>query len=216
MIPIPKRTKDLTGEKFNRLTVLGLDHLKEMKRGHRFLWLCGCDCGNTALVASDKLKSSHTKSCGCLKKEFLKNNPLRLTHGESAGGKLSTEYWRWFSMKARCYNPHNKSYPAYGGRGITVCNRWINDFAAFLADMGRCPPKYMLDRIDVNGNYEPGNCRWASFSESVMNKRPRGIQVPIGGKTQCILEWAKELGISYGTALRRHKKGKPLVRQKKK
>lgn len=204
---------DITGKKYTRLTVLELSHRD--KKG-RIFWICRCDCGNIKTVHSWHLRRGGTKSCGCLKRDFLINNPPGLTHGESRTGKMKTEYWRWFSIKARCYNPHNRSYPAYGGRGIKICDRWMNDYSAFLSDMGRCPKGYILDRIDVNGNYEPNNCRWISLRDSQANMRPRGIQVCIDGRTQCILEWARELKIPYGTALRRHKAGKPLLRPPKK
>jgi hypothetical protein len=97
------------------------------------------------------------------------------THGETAGGgKHSSEYRAWSSIKTRCLNPADPHYPDYGGRGITICDRWRYDFAAFLADMGRKPsPRLSIDRIDNDGNYEPGNCRWATTKQQAMNKRPR-------------------------------------------
>ena len=204
---------DITGQKFGRMTVIEISH----RNGKgRVFWKCLCDCGKEKAVSSWHLRLGGTKSCGCLHTDFAKSGKSNRKHGDANGGKLTTEYWRWQSMKARCYNPHNRSYPAYGGRGINICDRWKNDYAAFLSDMGRCPKGYILDRIDVNGDYEPSNCRWISLRDSQANMRPRGIQVCINGKTQCILEWAKELSVPYGTVLRRYKAGKPLVRPKKK
>lgn len=109
----------------------------------------------------------------------------------------------WTHIKQRCYNPRNRKYPHYGGRGIRMCDRWLNSFAAFAADMGPRPsPKHSIDRIDVNGNYEPGNCRWATVLEQARNNR-RTVNVTAFGRTQCIAAWASELGLDRVTLARR-------------
>lgn len=149
---------DITGEKFGLLTVLGLHGLNEKKKT---LWECLCDCGNKTIVLGDNLKRS-TKSCGC----------LRVAKSTTHGGSYTTEYNTWHSMINRCCNPNNKDFINYGGRGITVCERWKSDFNNFVEDMGKKPSKYYsIDRADVNGNYEPSNCKWATRSQQERNKR---------------------------------------------
>lgn len=155
------------GEKINRWTVVQ-DPSARKKR----LWLCRCECGTERTVDKYGLARGHSKSCGCIKKEHSGRKPVH--------GLIRTpEYGAWTEMKRRCLDPSRPHYPHYGGRGITFCDRW-NDFAAFYADMGQRPGKgYSLDRIDVNGNYEPSNCRWATASEQSKNRRPFPIGVPL-------------------------------------
>jgi hypothetical protein len=134
-------------------------------------WFCVCSCdGKTVRVKGGNLKD--TKSCGCLKRE--NPPPVNLKHGHWTGNKKTTEYSAWDGMIGRCYRTSTKFFFNYGGRGITVCDRWRESFIAFLEDMGLKPsPDLSLDRIDVNGNYEPGNCRWATQAVQALNKRPR-------------------------------------------
>lgn len=158
---------DLTGQRFGRLTVVrraGSD-----KHKHR-LYECVCDCGAELHVISLSLKRGTTKSCGCLRNDVTRERAT--THGHSAGYKFTTEFMCYRGMKKRCTNENNKSYKDYGGRGIKVCDRWLESFENFYADMGSKPsPKHSIDRIDVDGNYEPLNCRWATAEEQVRNKR---------------------------------------------
>jgi hypothetical protein len=165
---MPKSVRiDLTGQKFGLLTVEKYSHTKN----HRAIWLCKCDCGNTIETNSKVLKNGHTSSCGCLKHRKGKNNPTH-KHGETK----TSEYHTWIGIKLRCYNKNNSQYKYWGGRGISVCDQWLDSFESFIADMGPKPsPKHSIDRIAVNGNYEPSNCRWATSSEQARNRRTRNI-----------------------------------------
>jgi hypothetical protein len=158
---------DLIGRRFGRLVVLAL-HPKRSRFGEA-RWICRCDCGGESIVHGSNLPSGNSKSCGCIRKEMLaKRNTNNTKHGLCR----SRAYRRWQSMKARCFNPRHRSYPWYGGRGISVCEHWLI-FENCYADMGEPPPGLSLDRIDPDGNYEPGNCRWATAAEQLANRRPR-------------------------------------------
>ena len=152
---------DLTGRQFGRWHVIASLPERQRSRGRAFiLWLCRCDCGSERIVRGSNLQSGCSKSCGC----------LNAKHGQSR--PRSRAYQCWGNMKSRCFNPRCISYPWYGDRGITVCERWLI-FENFYADMGDPPPGMSLDRINNDGNYEPGNCRWATVAEQTANRRPR-------------------------------------------
>src|SRR5580765_442212 len=174
----------MIGHRFERLVVVRkLD--SDISGNSR--WECACDCGATKQVLGSSLRYGSTKSCGCLQREVA--GKLRRKHGMYT----TRTYSSWEHMRSRCLNENNDEFFRYGGRGITVCERW-NDFSAFLADMGPRPEGKTLDRIDGDGNYEPGNCRWATPAQQTGN---RGICIFIeyNGRTQSITDWAKELGM---------------------
>ena len=159
--------KDMPGRKFGRLTPI---EDVGRQRG-AVVWRCLCDCGSMRDVTGASLRSGNTKSCGCLQKDGAAERCRdRERHGARRRGAAHLLYERWAGMIQRCTNPNHLRYADYGGRGITVCERW-RDFANFLVDVGDCPSGMSLDRIDNDGNYEPGNCRWATPSEQRINQR---------------------------------------------
>lgn len=163
---MPSTAADLSGKRYERLFVTGrADNI-----GRRTAWNCKCDCGNSCVVRSEHLNSGRVRSCGCIRKEAV--SKLKYKHGESRRGNWSLEFRAWCAAKERCYNSNAKHYASYGGRGIRMSENWINDFAAFLSHVGRKPARGMsLDRIDVNGNYEPGNVKWSTAREQRLNQR---------------------------------------------
>ncbi len=159
----------IPGTIVGRLTVKGRADGYEGKGAH---YHCACSCGNEVIVFGSNLRSAKTRSCGCLQME------ARLHHGASR----TPEYQAWKGMKGRCYNRKSTGYANWGGRGITVCEQWKNSFSAFLADVGPRPgPSYSLDRINVDGNYEPGNCRWATAEMQSRNTRARKSKTGVKG-----------------------------------
>ena len=194
-------------ETFGRLTTLGPKfRLRRDRRwGGKVYQVCSCCCGNATVVAAEDLRSGHTKSCGCLSRE----TPPARTHGRTG----TPEYICWSAIQQRCYYIKHKDYDNYGGRGIRVCDRWLdpeNGFLNFLEDMGPKAHKNLsIERELVNGDYCPENCRWATVEEQAYNKR-NNINITFEGKTQCIAAWAEELGIQYATLRSRIVRGWPV------
>jgi hypothetical protein len=175
-------------------------------------WLCRCDCGCERLVLDQSLRlalrsaTGGSRSCGCLALE------RSTKHGHNTEARPSSEYMAWVAAKKRCFNPRNHSYRNYGGRGIRMCQEWAASFEAFLRNMGPKPsPTYSLDRIDPDGDYEPGNCRWASPSVQARNKRNVTFY-DFGGERLVLAEVAARLGISRSQAGRLVRRGVLMVR----
>lgn len=163
---------DLAGKRVGRLSVVSL--AATLTADGRFKWRCVCDCGHKLEVDARSLRSAHTQSCGCLRRDSAGKH-MRVSHGHTrkSAGRASPEYLTWKSMIQRCLNPNATGYDRYGACGITVCERWLS-FENFLADMGPRPADCTLDRYpNKHGNYEPDNCRWATDSQQSNNKRTR-------------------------------------------
>ena len=179
----------LRGQRFGMLTATGAPGRVNGRRGHIF----ACDCGNETVQAVAVVRRGLTVSCGCKGRRGRQDiAEANRTHGRSN----TTEHNIWTSMKQRCSNPRAISFRYYGARGITVCDRWRDSFEAFLADMGPRPPGTSIDRIDNNGNYEPGNCRWATDREQNSNRR-NCRKVSWHGVTASMREWAERTGLGY-------------------
>lgn len=184
---------DLTGRTFGKLTVIRREGTRKRRQGTQPTWLCNCECGKTAVVGGVELRHGLTKSCGCLQRP----------HGMFG----TPEYKAWTSMKGRCENPRARQYKNYGARGISVAERWRVSFATFLADMGRRPTsKHSIDRINNDGNYEPGNCRWATKTQQARNTRVSRV-LSAGGTSATIPEWAERTGIGASAIRERLRRG---------
>lgn len=187
--------RDLTACRFGRLIVLSLSPIRG--ENYKTRWNCLCDCGNTLTISGRSLLSENTKSCGCYKRDAISES--RSTHKMCK----TPEYKTWCLLKSRCLNKRNPKYPIYGGRGINVCDRWINSFQNFLDDVGTKPtPGHSIDRIYVNGHYEPSNVKWSTRKEQQNNKRNNRL-LTYDGRTLTVAQWADLLMISQQKIINR-------------
>jgi hypothetical protein len=190
---------DITGMRYGRLTVL---HREGSSNAGQAMWRCQCDCGGTVRSTGQSLREGGTRSCVCFQKDRVKE--CLSTHNMVNSRVYST----WKGILTRCYNKNVKAYSLYGGRGIQVCDKW-KSFLAFFADVGEPPTGTSLDRINTDGNYEPGNVRWATPREQCNNKRNNTI-IEYNGKKQTVANWARETGIEKSVLLYRIKTGWPI------
>lgn len=194
------KLKDISGQKFGRLTVLDKLHNHHKRNTY---WLCVCECGNLVEVQGSTLKNGRSKSCGCLLKD------TNTKHGKAH----IPLYNVWVSMKQRCYNKCNKRYENYGQRGIAVYDEWKDDFQAFYdwAMSHGYKEGLQIDRIDVNGNYEPNNCRWVDVKTQQRNKSNNKLYT-INGVTHCLSEWCETFNLKYDTVHMRLYRGWSIER----
>lgn len=190
---------NLTGKKFERLTVIryisaeerdGFSHKKDSRR-----WLCKCDCGNIVRLRTEQLLQGKAKSCGCYIKDIFHNQTIKNT---THGLKNTRLYRIWNNIKDRCYNKNCKDYFKYGGRGIRVCNEWLDNFQEFYdwCILNGYSDNLSIDRIDVNGNYEPNNCRWVTMKMQCRNRR-NNLILEYKGERKSLAEWCEELNLDY-------------------
>ncbi len=189
---------DLTNMRFDRLLVVK----KSSNKNKKVMWECLCDCGNLKIISGHNLRLGITKSCGCLQKETVgeQSRIINKKHGFSRT-KL---YGIWKGMRQRCYNKRSIKYKDYGGRGISICDEWMKDFINFRewAIKNGYKENLSIDRKDVNGNYEPSNCRWATAKQQVRNTRVNHL-LTYNGETKTIVEWSEIVGILPDTIQKR-------------
>jgi hypothetical protein len=194
-IPTHPRFQNLIGRVFGRLTVLA--YAGRLGKNAVSYWLCRCTCGTEKVVNGGSLTIGETQSCGCLRREML-GDRVR-THGMTN----SSEFSSWRSMLSRCYEPRNASYPRYGARGVTVCQRWRDSFEAFLADMGPKPtPRHSIERQNSTVGYQPGNCVWATRKQQ-QRHLCSNRHITHDGQTRLLVEWAEITGLGRVTITRR-------------
>jgi hypothetical protein len=195
---------DLVGHTYGRLRVVSHSRTVYIVRGNLTrgyaYWNCICTCGTTLEVNGNNMRHGHSRSCGCLNIDEIRRRST--THGSTE----TVEYEIWTGILTRCRNQRCRAFRVYGGAGVTVCERWL-DFTQFYSDMGPRPsPEHSIDRIDNKGNYEPGNCRWATRIEQANNRRDN-VRVQHGSAIHTLKEWSRITTIPYSALHYRHKAG---------
>lgn len=184
------RKIDITDERYGMLVALA----PAPNRGRRTQWVFRCDCGVTKEIGLEGIRSGLVRSCGCLRTETTRKRST--VHGHKVGYKSSRTYKAWLHARERCQNPNIERFADYGGRGISMCRQWSASFEAFLKDMGECPPGMTIERIDNNGHYEPGNCRWATDYDQRRNRRDN-VFVEVGETRMILKDYASLRGVDY-------------------
>jgi hypothetical protein len=198
---------DSVGKQYSRLTVLAVYYLDFGYPSKRCFFYCICECGNTAMPDMGAVRSGATQSCGCFLKEQVRKHGFA-RHKNTEELRL---YQIWSGIKQRCLNENQKNYFRYGGKGVAICNEWVESFETFLADMGPRPDKtYSIDRIDNSKGYNAENCRWATKVEQAQNTS-FNINVTFGSATRSLSYWCTMFAIDHGTVLSRVNRGKPPV-----
>lgn len=192
--------KDLSGQKFGRLTAIKFVDVNHKNR--KAMWICKCDCGNTLLVESSQLTSGNTKSCGCIKKDLNKTRAVKHGYYNSRLYKI------WYDMKRRCYDKRRTEYKYYGGSGIQVCDNWLDNYINFYnwAKNNGYADNLTIERIDYSKNYCPENCKWIPQKDQTQNSRHNHF-ITFNNKTMTITQWSRELGINRKTIRERLNKG---------
>lgn len=202
------RPLDLVGSRFGKLAV------KERVRTEvpQSFWRCECDCGQTAIVRGTQLTKGKTHSCGCLRRDTMRElGKASRTHGHSTRGGGTPTLRSWRNMVKRCTDPTDKAWPRYGGRGIRVCERWVNGFENFLSDLGPCPSGLTIERRDNDKDYTPDNCFWASRRRQA-NNRSSNIRATINGETLTVAQWAARMQVRPGLVYKRLGRGWSIER----
>lgn len=196
---------DLVGQRFGRLVVLS----KAEENSHgRTRFNCQCDCGNAKIAIGSLLNNGGVRSCGCLVSDAIRE--ANTTHGHAKNGNISPTFRTWCSVIQRCTDKNGTGYKKYGAKGITVCDRWLNSFESFLADMGERPSsKYSIDRIDPRQGYYPENCRWATMKEQ-QNNRTNNRLITVDGQTKTLMQWSECLGMNHTSIIGRINRGMNL------
>jgi hypothetical protein len=194
---------ELTDQVFGRLTVLHRTPAPRLSDQISW-WMCRCACGTTVPVRGHDLRVGYTKSCGCLQRELLSTR--KTTHG----GRKTPEYAAWVQLLNRCYNRNDKAFPAYGGRGIVVCDEWRKDFSRFRTDMGPRPNGNSIDRINNDGPYSPANCRWTNRTEQAKNRRST-VWIEWNGERHTQSDWARRLGVTSPIIAKRWRQHRSLA-----
>lgn len=203
------RAIDITGKRFGMLTAIKLDHIERTEFGTIHYWLYRCDCGKEKVLRKVQVSAGKIQSCGCFLKQSVKERSIK-------HGKNNTRLYKiMHDMKQRCLNPNNKNYKHYGGRGIKIYNRWLEDFNIFYdwAMNNGYQDNLTIERINVNGNYEPNNCKWILINDQAKNTR-RNRFFTYNGETFCLKEWADKLKINENTLRYRLKKDKNYIANK--